>query len=95
MRAAGGGLESQSRVDHQYGLCSLWVPRSLGRCVSGWVSGRWGLEGDRSTALHEWAFDRSAALRKTPNFKPKRNVLDPTWTARLTWHLPKRSVLYQ
>jgi hypothetical protein len=40
------------------------------------------------------------ALRKTPKFKPntlfwlfwlvpKRCILDPTWTIRLTWHLPK------
>jgi hypothetical protein len=56
-----------------------------------WVSGEMGLGGEESLPCTSGL----GAFRKPPKFKPKRCVLDPTWTARLMWHLPKRYVLWQ
>jgi hypothetical protein len=57
------------------------------------VSGEMGLGGEESLPRTSGL----GALRKPPKFKPNTcfELLDPTWTARLTWHLPKWCVLWQ
>jgi hypothetical protein len=90
MCAAGGALELQLRVDCQYDRCWWWVRRSLGQCVGVSVSGKM-LSGEMGLRGWGW-FARTSGLggvTKTSKFKPKRCILDPTYTTASDVASPK------